>query len=266
MVKILLLLAALLSIGSAGLGFLNKSTHDQTKLDLVAKEAEIETRSEKIADLEESLSTTKTELETATSRASEAEQNLESTRAELSVATNKATSLEQLLEGKNTEITDLKGQLASLKESQPPTVEGAPTTPETETAGQVAQLQQQLEAAELEAGLMAEKVEAAQSRVAALEREAARREGQIMAKGLQGQVLAVNPAWNFVVLSLGDRQGVAPNAEMLVRRGGRMIGKIRVTSVEKSNSIADIVSGSVPVGMAIQPGDTVIYSGALPGS
>ena len=55
---------------------------------------------------------------------------------------------------------------------------------------------------------------------------------------LPGTILAVNQAWNFVVLSLGDRQGVVPNAEMLVQRGGQLLGKVRVTSVEPSTSIA----------------------------
>ena len=38
--------------------------------------------------------------------------------------------------------------------------------------------------------------------------------------GIRGTVLAVNQAYNFVVLSLGARQGVEANTEMLVLRGG----------------------------------------------
>ena len=78
-------------------------------------------------------------------------------------------------------------------------------------------------------------------------------------QGLQGTVLAVNQAWNFVVLSLGDRQGVVPNAELLVQRGSQLLGKVRVTSVEPSTSIADILVRTVPRGLSVMPGDTVIY-------
>ncbi len=85
------------------------------------------------------------------------------------------------------------------------------------------------------------------------------RKAQIMRDGLEGQVLAVNSAWNFVVLSIGDNRGVVNNAELLLKRDGRYLGKVRVTSVEPSTAIADIVANSVPAGIAVQPGDRVIY-------
>ena len=89
-------------------------------------------------------------------------------------------------------------------------------------------------------------------------KEESRQKSQ-MRQGIQGTILAVNQAWNFVVLSIGDRQGVVSNAEMLVQRGGQLIGKVRVTSVEPSTSIADIIVRTVPRGFSVMPGDTVIY-------
>jgi len=80
-----------------------------------------------------------------------------------------------------------------------------------------------------------------------------------MREGLEGRVLAVNPAWNFVVLSIGDKSGVVNNSELLVKRGGQLLGKVRVTAVEPSTSIADIVANSMPAGVSVQPGDSVIY-------
>ena len=79
--------------------------------------------------------------------------------------------------------------------------------------------------------------------------------------GIRGTVLAVNHAYNFVVLSLGGRQGVEPNSEMLVLRGGSFIGKIRISSVEPATSIGDIITGTLARGVQVQPGDTVIYAG-----
>lgn len=74
----------------------------------------------------------------------------------------------------------------------------------------------------------------------------------------QGTILAVNQAWNFVVLNLGSRQGISRDAEMLVQRGNQLIGKVRVTSVETSTSIADIIVRTIPRGLSIMPGDAVI--------
>jgi hypothetical protein len=75
-------------------------------------------------------------------------------------------------------------------------------------------------------------------------------------------VLAVNQAYNFVVLNLGGRHGLEPNSEMLVMRGGTLIGKIRISSVEPATAIGDIISGSLARGVQVQPGDTVIYAGS----
>jgi hypothetical protein len=95
--------------------------------------------------------------------------------------------------------------------------------------------------------------------IAELRRKEDGRQKLQMRQGLTGTILAVNQAWNFVVLSLGDRQGVVPNAEMLVQRDGQYLGKIRVTSVEPSTSIADILVRTVPRGLSVMPGDRVIY-------
>jgi hypothetical protein len=79
---------------------------------------------------------------------------------------------------------------------------------------------------------------------------------------VRGTVLAVNQAYNFVVLNLGGRQGVEANTEMLVLRGGALIGKIRVSSVEPATAIGDIISNSLARGVQVQPGDVVIYAGS----
>src|SRR5205823_5641114 len=78
---------------------------------------------------------------------------------------------------------------------------------------------------------------------------------------LQGRILAVNSGWNFVVLNIGDKQGVAVNAPLLVVRGNAPVARLRITSVENSKSIADVVPSSVAHGVTIQPGDTVILEG-----
>jgi len=79
---------------------------------------------------------------------------------------------------------------------------------------------------------------------------------------VRGTVLAVNQAYNFVVLNLGDRQGLEPNAEMLVLRDTTIIGKIRISSVEPSTAIGDILGNSLARGVQVQPGDIVIYAGS----
>ena len=95
-----------------------------------------------------------------------------------------------------------------------------------------------------------------------MEEEQKRRESAANMPGVHGTVLAVNQAYNFVVLSMGERQGVVANSEMLIMRNGEFIGKIRISSVEPTTSIGDIISNSLARGVQVQPGDTVIYAGS----
>jgi hypothetical protein len=59
--------------------------------------------------------------------------------------------------------------------------------------------------------------------------------------GLKGKVVAVDPKWNFVVLDIGGSQGVLENAEMLVNRNGKLVAKVRITSVRPNSSVANIL-------------------------
>ncbi|HSI15500.1 MAG TPA: M56 family metallopeptidase [Chthoniobacter sp.] len=78
---------------------------------------------------------------------------------------------------------------------------------------------------------------------------------------LQGRVLAVNAAWHFAVLSMGEKQGVMPRTVFKVMRGNETIARLRVTNVEPATSIANILPESVRAGVNVQPGDTVILEG-----
>jgi len=59
--------------------------------------------------------------------------------------------------------------------------------------------------------------------------------------GLKGKVLAVDPKYDFVVLDIGETQGVLERGQMLVSRDGKLVGKIRITKVEPNRSIANIL-------------------------
>jgi cell shape-determining protein MreC len=103
-----------------------------------------------------------------------------------------------------------------------------------------------------------------QDRPSQLQQHKKRREIGTRRTGVRGTVLAVNQAYNFVVLNLGARQGVEANSEMLVLREGTLIGKIRISSVEPATAIGDMITNSLARGVQVQPGDAVIYAGTNP--
>ena len=186
---------------------------------------------------------------------------LASTEAELLRAQTEKSDLEAKLRANETQIAALRRRIEDA-ESQ-----AAPAAPATSAAKLQAQLEEtkaKLEAAEKEKVLLADKMKVLQESSTAPFMESAQPRRTIVTTdpGIRGSVLAVNQAYNFVVLSLGGRQGVEPNSEMLVLRGGSFIGKIRISSVEPATAIGDIITSSLARGVQVQPGDIVIYGGS----
>lgn len=59
--------------------------------------------------------------------------------------------------------------------------------------------------------------------------------------GLKGKIIAVDPKYEFVVLDIGEAQGVLKRGEMLINRSGRLVAKVRILSVEPNRCIANVL-------------------------
>ena len=59
--------------------------------------------------------------------------------------------------------------------------------------------------------------------------------------GLSGRVLAVDPKYGFVILNIGNDKGVLAKGIMMVARDGNLIGKVQISSVTNSQSVANIL-------------------------
>jgi hypothetical protein len=66
-------------------------------------------------------------------------------------------------------------------------------------------------------------------------------EDAIMTDGLRGKIVDVDPKFNFVVLNIGQDQGAKPRGVMMVDRDGKLLGKVRITSVTKDKCVANIL-------------------------
>jgi uncharacterized protein (DUF3084 family) len=262
MTKILLIAATVFSLGAATLGFLNRSQLVDTRADLentatqlASTRQEVAVAKKQIEEQKEEINGLTSEKETLNAELGEAKSELDKAKTDLAAAEAKATDAETRLsqamtdgEAKDTRIAELEEQLAG----------GSPGAESAETADVATITAERDELRTVVAGLE-DRNAGLEAQIAELKRKEIAREKSQMRQGLQGTILAVNQAWNFVVLSLGDRQGVVPNAELLVQRGGQLLGKVRVTSVEPSTSIADILLRTVPRGLSVMPGDTVLY-------
>ena len=75
--------------------------------------------------------------------------------------------------------------------------------------------------------------------------------------GLNGRVIAVDPKYDFVVLNIGEKQGVKEKGVMLVSRDSKLVAKVRITGVQPDRSIANIVPGWKLD--EVMEGDLVVY-------
>jgi archaellum component FlaC len=86
------------------------------------------------------------------------------------------------------------------------------------------------------------------------------RSSRISRNSMQAVVTAVNQDWGFLVIGAGSNSGFTPQTSLLVERDGRMIGKVRPSSIEATQTIAEIDLDSLASGVRLQPGDRVILA------
>jgi hypothetical protein len=80
----------------------------------------------------------------------------------------------------------------------------------------------------------------------------------ILPTGLRGKIIAVDPKYDFVVLDIGEDQGVKERGEMMVDRDGKLLGKVRIKTVSKDRCVANILPGW-KTGRDVMEGDEVLY-------
>ncbi len=207
-------------------------------------------------------------------RVAEAENRAAKAEADLAQVQKEKADLQAKLDANQQEIASLQKAAEASKNANPPVAGSSPTegAQTAELQSQVDDLRRQLDSAEKEKTLLAEKIQSSQERSSQPKETKKRREtGGLQREtvsphraGVHGTVLAYNQAYNFVVLNLGARNGVETNSEMLVLRDGTLIGKIRISSVEPATAIGDIITNSLARGVQVQSGDTVIYAGTNP--
>lgn len=255
---VLTLLTATLSIMAKGHIEKMKIAWGETKVNLAKGEASLQTAKNDLKKATE-------DLTLANESAKQSAQALETKTAELTTKIQELTNAQNQVATQATEIEALKVKIASMDPPKGPT----PTTPTASMEELLDKLQKaQVELTEKEALVqtMMNNLRVAESRLSSLEQTERRRQEGISLPGLQGRILAVNAGWNFVVLNIGDKQGLAVNSALLVVRGKSPIARLRITSVEPATSIADLIPNSVARGVTVQPGDTVIVEGRTPSS
>jgi predicted RNase H-like nuclease (RuvC/YqgF family) len=248
---------------AAALGLLNSHKVRILRANAANAEATRAAAEHRRSAQQQNVETSKTTAATGQSRVAESENETARVKADMAQLQKEKADFQAKLDASQNEIASLQKRVAEAEKAAKPAE--SPSGPSTaELQAQLDDARRQLDGAEKEKTLLAEKLQGAQDRSTQQQVEKKRRETGTRRTGVRGTVLAVNQAYNFVVLNLGARQGVEASSEMLVLREGTLIGKIRISSVEPATAIGDIITSSLARGVQVQPGDTVIYAGTNP--
>ncbi len=171
----------------------------------------------------EDLARTQTELATT-------KDELTATQGELTRTQEQVQQLNATVTAKNAEIATKEDTIASLEQEK--------ATQQT----QIDELNNKIATMEDEKQDLNDKVVTLEQTIVDLEALKGESIGRPLPRGISGKIMLVNKDWNFVVLNLGSKDGLVPNAEMLVHRGDKLVGKIQISGVAKEMAIADINS------------------------
>ncbi len=229
--------------------------------DLVASREKVKKAEKDLATAKEELTAAKDELAKAKDSLVKAEADTKKAQADLTVATEAKTTAEGLYATLKKTYDDLTEK---LKGKTPEEILKAIADMEVTTKdlqSKVAEAEQVVTQLKKDNESLSSEKKNFDDKLAGQKKTIERYQKNLMDKGTRGTVLAVNSGWGFCVLSIGDRKGAAANKILVVARGGQAIGKVRITSVEMSQSVADIIPSSFTRGTYIQPGDDVIFTG-----
>jgi hypothetical protein len=263
MAKVFIGIAMLFMLATACVGFMLKGNVDKLQSAYGAAKGKIATAEGNARAAKSDAEKAQKEAKDANDKATAAEQTAQAKGKEADDAKMQLAEAKMVLEGKDKEIADLKAKSGPVDPTAPTKEQMA------QKDAQIAEITAQKQSAEKERDEAKVAVESAiasgkqnEAQLVELKKKESDREKSFYKAGIQGRILAVNSGWNFAVLSVGDKQGVMVNQTLLVVRGNQPLARLRITSVEPSTSIADVLPGTVVKGTSVQPGDTVIFEGA----
>lgn len=84
------------------------------------------------------------------------------------------------------------------------------------------------------------------------------RQRMVMSVPAIGKVKECFIEHGFVIITAGTSQMIESGMTFALRRGPGIIGRIKITEVDKADAVGSIEKNSVPAGVAIETGDDVI--------
>lgn len=258
MAKILTIVTIVLAAVTALVGFINRTKLVETKTTLSTTQAELASTKKNLDEKTGKLGETEKSLADSTAKNEAAEAEIKQLKADSDAKDNELAEAKGKAMAASVEMESLKSKVDSITKLKDDITQKLMHKEAEPIQQELNDARKQIEEQKIVSDKLTANIDTLNGRIKDLEGQIAEKNRVQKVNDLSGRILAVNEAWNFVVLNVGDKNGVSSNAELLVKRGNTRIGKVRVTSVEPASSIADIIPGSLVGGLSIQPGDYVI--------
>lgn len=259
MIKVFLILASVVLLGSAVLGWMNReefvqvrTEKDDKNKEIAAKVTETDKGIEALQEQRGTLDTVHGEYDEAVLRTRAYEGNIEGEKKLLA---------EQM--GIRSGLMARKAEQDEVIRKLEEKLEGFDLDRLDETITQMRDdlADKQKERDELAKNLvtMNNHVKRNEGTISTLNDKQAQRSTGIALNGTEGTITAVNQDWGFAVINIGKNQGVDGNSELIVKRGTEVVGKLAIVSIEPRLTVADIRMDTLKKGARVLPGDKVIF-------
>ncbi len=256
-----------LSLVSASLAFLTRQKAEELSGNLTEKSRFGDEAKANVAKLKEENKTALARIEELSKSAEAQKTQAEQVATTLKESESKGTKLEAEIAEKGKKVETLARQLEeAVAAAKPP----APT-PDPAQEQLLAKLKDDLDktkqAAEAEQKRLMQKAVELEGKVTQLtaknkagnggDASSGGREGGSQ-KVVSGTVVAVNEGWNFVVVNLGDKNGVTPETQLAVQRKGKVVANLKVTEVRPKHVSAGVEYAEGNRKDKVLLGDTVV--------
>lgn len=231
--RLSLIVAVVAALAVAGVNFvLVKNKVARLRSDLGEQAVARQKAELNLADAKENLKATTTALVQTRRTLQAATAEKEKALAQAMAQTKRAEALTQDLAKRRRERDEAQAELAAYKST------GFTSRQVVEASRQIKGLQDALVSAQQERQVLQRKIMAF-----GVDDRCRWPEDVVMPAEIKGKVLAYDPKWHFVVLNVGEDQGVLEHGDLLVSRGGGLITKVRVSKVQKDSCVANILPG-----------------------
>ena len=236
LIRISLIIAIVAGLAAAGLSFVKvkekietvKTQRDDEKKAKVEAQTGLANTKRQLAKTEKDLADTKTEL---TNTQQERDKAVNDDAAQV----KRATLLNDELTKTKADRDDARANLAAWAAL------GIPVNQVKDLIALAKQLQEEREVLVEEKKILARKLKKTENELARFTDEGYR--GPPLPGSLKGTILVADPKWDFVVLNVGEDEGVLEHGELLVNRNGKLVAKVVVRTVQKGRSIANVLPG-----------------------